>query len=133
MLVPATVFSQSDSLPLFLKDSLDQYVANALIKWQIPGVALCIVKDGKVVLMKGYGVKEINGTWTGSRMPRANMNAVLEFRIPIPPMEKQRSIVNTLAALTTEIKKLEEIYRQKLADLGEFKKSILKMVFANSS
>jgi CubicO group peptidase (beta-lactamase class C family) len=62
MLVPAAVFSQTDSLPLFLKDSIDHYVANALTKWQIPGVAICIVKDGKVVLMKGYGVKEINGT-----------------------------------------------------------------------
>ena len=28
----------------------------------MPGVAVCIVKNGKVVLMKGYGVKEINGT-----------------------------------------------------------------------
>ncbi len=26
--------------------------------WQIPGVAVAVVKDGKVVFMKGYGVKE---------------------------------------------------------------------------
>lgn len=62
MLVSATGFSQTDSLPLFIKDSIDHYVANALTNWQIPGVAVCIVKDGKVVLMKGYGVKEIHGT-----------------------------------------------------------------------
>ncbi|GAA3993467.1 serine hydrolase [Mucilaginibacter dorajii] len=43
----------------FVKDSLDLYVSRALTNWRIPGVAVCIVKDGKVVLMKGYGIKEL--------------------------------------------------------------------------
>ena len=51
-------FSQADSIPSFIKDSLDNYVNMALSDWQIPGVAVCIVKDGKVVVMKGYGVRE---------------------------------------------------------------------------
>ncbi|HEV7781131.1 MAG TPA: serine hydrolase [Chitinophagaceae bacterium] len=50
-------FSQSE-LPSFVKDSLDNYVNRALVEWQIPGAAVCIIKDGKVVWMKGYGVKE---------------------------------------------------------------------------
>jgi len=49
-------FSQE---PGFIKDSLDTYVNGAMKEWQIPGVAVCIVKDGKVVLMKGYGVREM--------------------------------------------------------------------------
>lgn len=61
MLVSITVFAQ-DTLPRFVKDSLDIYVNRALTEWEIPGVAVCIVKDGKVVLMKGYGVKELNGS-----------------------------------------------------------------------
>jgi CubicO group peptidase (beta-lactamase class C family) len=48
--------------PSFIKDSLDNYVQKALTDWKIPGVAVCIVKDGKVVWMKGYGVKEIGST-----------------------------------------------------------------------
>ena len=52
-------FSQTDSLPSFIKDSLDIYVNKALTDWKIPGVSVCIVKTGKVVVMKGYGVKEI--------------------------------------------------------------------------
>ena len=52
-------FSQTDSLPPFIKDSLDTYVNRALAEWKIPGVSVCIVKNGKVVLMKGYGVKEL--------------------------------------------------------------------------
>lgn len=50
--------SQTDSIPSFVKDSLDMYVNRALTDWQIPGVSVCIVKNGKVVVMKGYGVKD---------------------------------------------------------------------------
>ena len=52
-------FAQTDSIPPFVKDSLDNYVNKALADWKIPGVAVCIVKNGKVVVMKGYGVKEL--------------------------------------------------------------------------
>jgi CubicO group peptidase (beta-lactamase class C family) len=51
-------FAQKETVPSFIKDSLDTYVNIALKEWQIPGVSVCVVKDGKVVLMKGYGVKE---------------------------------------------------------------------------
>lgn len=47
-----------DNIPSFVKDSLDTYVEKAMKDWQIPGVAVCIIKDGKVVVMKGYGVQE---------------------------------------------------------------------------
>ncbi|MDP9048951.1 MAG: serine hydrolase [Bacteroidota bacterium] len=43
----------------FIKDSLDYYVNRALTNWRIPGAAVCIVKDGKVVMMKAYGIKEL--------------------------------------------------------------------------
>lgn len=50
--------AQKETVPSFVKDSLDNYVNTALKEWQIPGVSVCVVKDGKVVLIKGYGVKE---------------------------------------------------------------------------
>src|SRR5689334_21880613 len=56
------VFAQTDSLPSFLKDSIDGYVERALKEWPIPGVAVCVVKNGKVVFMKGYGTTEMNGS-----------------------------------------------------------------------
>jgi CubicO group peptidase (beta-lactamase class C family) len=58
LFVAARCSSQTDSIPHFIKDSLDGYVTRALADWQIPGVAVCIVKDGKVVVMKGYGVRD---------------------------------------------------------------------------
>ncbi|MDB5011898.1 MAG: serine hydrolase, partial [Daejeonella sp.] len=43
----------------FVKDSLDSYVQQGIKDWQIPGLAISIVKDGKIVVMKGYGVRDI--------------------------------------------------------------------------
>ena len=53
-----TTFSQTDTLPSFIKDSLDNYINKAMVDWQIPGISVCVVKNGKVVVMKGFGVKE---------------------------------------------------------------------------
>jgi CubicO group peptidase (beta-lactamase class C family) len=41
-----------------LKD-IDQFVGQVLKTFEVPGVALAVVKDGKVVLAKGYGVRKL--------------------------------------------------------------------------
>lgn len=38
---------------------LDAYIEKARAEWQVPGVAVVIVKDDKVVYAKGFGVREI--------------------------------------------------------------------------
>jgi CubicO group peptidase (beta-lactamase class C family) len=43
----------------FITDSLDIYINKAMTNWRIPGAAVCIVKDSRIVLMRGYGVKEL--------------------------------------------------------------------------
>jgi CubicO group peptidase (beta-lactamase class C family) len=43
----------------FIPDSIDNYINRALTNWRIPGAAVCIVKDNRIVLMKGYGIKEL--------------------------------------------------------------------------
>lgn len=48
------------SSPAFILDSLDRYIQRGMELWQVPGLAIAIVKDGKVVFRKGYGVREIN-------------------------------------------------------------------------
>jgi CubicO group peptidase (beta-lactamase class C family) len=45
--------------PTFIKDSLDLFVEKEMKQWQLPGAAIAIVKDGKVVVMKGYGIREL--------------------------------------------------------------------------
>ena len=39
---------------------MDRVIADALKSWNVPGAALVIVKDDKVVLLKGYGKKAID-------------------------------------------------------------------------
>lgn len=45
--------------PSFIKDSLDSYIIKGIKDWNVPGLSIVIVKDGKVVFMKGFGVKSI--------------------------------------------------------------------------
>ena len=53
------LLAQTDELPSFLKDSIDAYVERGLKEWKIPGVSVAVVKNGKIVFMKGYGVREL--------------------------------------------------------------------------
>ncbi|HNP22830.1 MAG TPA: serine hydrolase [Panacibacter sp.] len=45
--------------PSFMTDSLDSYIERGMKDWDIPGLAIAVVKDGKVVVMKGYGVRDL--------------------------------------------------------------------------
>src|SRR5437763_4107845 len=45
--------------PSFIKDSIDNYINIGMKDWNIPGLAIVIVKDGQVVMMKGYGVRNL--------------------------------------------------------------------------
>jgi CubicO group peptidase (beta-lactamase class C family) len=38
---------------------LDDYTARVMKTFEVPGMAIAIVKDGKVVLLKGYGVRKL--------------------------------------------------------------------------
>jgi CubicO group peptidase (beta-lactamase class C family) len=49
----------SAQTPRFISDSLDSYIERGMKQWQIPGLAIAVVKDGKVLLSKGYGVREL--------------------------------------------------------------------------
>ena len=45
--------------PSFIGDSLDQYIQKGMTDWQIPGLAISIVKDGKVIYSKGFGERNM--------------------------------------------------------------------------
>jgi len=40
-------------------DGLDTYVGRAVADWQVPGLAIAVVKDGEIVFERGYGVLEL--------------------------------------------------------------------------
>lgn len=65
----------------------------------------------------------------GSAQDNINMATFENELFPFPPLPEQQRIVAKLDALSAETKKLEAIYRQKLNDLDELKKSVLQKAF----
>jgi CubicO group peptidase (beta-lactamase class C family) len=53
------VSAEAKSQKLDLPPELDQYIETALKTFEVPGLSVSIVKDGKVLLSKGYGVKKL--------------------------------------------------------------------------
>ena len=37
----------------------DSYILASMPLWKVPGLSVAVVKDGKVLLQKGYGVTEL--------------------------------------------------------------------------
>ena len=52
--------AEAQKIPSFVKDSLDGYITKALSDWRVPGLAVAVIKDGKIVVLKGYGVKDLS-------------------------------------------------------------------------
>jgi len=74
--------------------------------------------EGKKYMSGAVGHKRVSKDWIES------------YVIPFPAsLTEQQTIVQKLDTLSTETKKLETIYQQKLNDLEELKKSILQKAF----
>lgn len=56
-------FACNSQGPSFIRNGLNKYIEQGLKDWDVPGLAIVVVKDGKVVVLKGYGVCDI-GTKT---------------------------------------------------------------------
>ena len=73
--------------------------------------------------------KQLVESGIGTNIKSLNQMTLSSLATPFPPLPKQRAIVGKLDALSTETKKLEAIYQQKIADLDELKKSVLQKAF----
>lgn len=75
-------------------DGLDQYIAEQMKEWNVPGLAVAIVWDGEVIHSKGYGFRDI------------------EKRLPVTP--------KTLFAIGSITKSFAVVTLGMLADEGKF-------------
>ena len=89
MLIDATATRAGDPF-----EGIDPYIDAALERWQVPGLAIAVVKDGEIVLARGYGLCEI-GT---------DRNVTADSAFDIASCEK--SFVATCVALLVEEGKL---------------------------
>ena len=84
----------------------------------------------KYLLVSNPIRQEILSKGTGATVQGIKASLLKKIKIYFPKsLSEQKSIVTKLDALSTEIKKLEAIYKAKLNHLEELKKSILKKAF----
>jgi len=75
--------------------------------------------------------KQLLSYSTGATVQHINMKDIRAFKIyNLSTLQEQYTIVGKLDELSTEIKKLEVIYKKKTEDLEELKKSILQKAFS---
>jgi len=67
---------------------------------------------------------------SGMAQPKLNQSMLNKIPIPFPSISEQESIISKLEVLSTETKKLEAIYQQKINDMEELKKSVLGKAFS---
>ncbi|MBU4347168.1 restriction endonuclease subunit S [Patescibacteria group bacterium] len=82
------------------------------------------------ILGSPYVFGQFDKLAAGSTVRNLNISLVSSVKIPLPLVVEQKSIVKKLDVLYAETKKLEVIYKQKLADLEELKKAVLKKAFS---
>lgn len=101
-------------------------------------------KDGNVLWFKDFDsidpyflrfalisfVEKIKKLSMGAAYSALTIEKIEKYRIGIPSLSQQREIVKKLDNLSEQTKKLEEIYKQKLAGLEELKKSVLSEAFS---
>jgi len=75
------------------------------------------------------GRRQIESRVLGTTTKTITKDNVRNIPVPVPQLNIQNQIILKLNELSAQTKRLEEIYKQKIADLDELKKSILQKAF----
>ena len=84
----------------------------------------------KYFLDSSFVINKMMSEAKGTTQKFVGLGYLRSFKIKLPSLLEQKTIVKKLESLSFETRKLEKIYTQKLADLDELKKSVLKKAFA---
>ncbi len=74
-------------------------------------------------------LKEFKNQSVGANTRFLKIGMIYNLQIPLPNIEEQNQIINTLDNLLFKTQQLEAIYQHKLIELEELKKSILQKAF----
>ena len=77
-----------------------------------------------------YAIHNLKILRSGSAIPQLTVPMIKGYSVPIPNMQTQEKIVQTLDNLSTEIHRLNSIYQRKLTSLAELKQSLLQKAFS---
>ncbi len=99
----------------------------------------CIKPKDKVIreflaywLLEQKISSKIEATSTGARMPRANMNALLEFDFPIPSTKEQKKIISKIDLIFTRISEAKNTLAKSKKNYFALKSAILSQELQSS-
>ena len=76
-----------------------------------------------------YAIQNLDISISGSAIPQLTIPMIKGYSLPLLSLSEQQKIVHQLDTLSTQTKKLEKIYQQKLDSIEELRKSILEKAF----
>jgi CubicO group peptidase (beta-lactamase class C family) len=93
LLIPGALAAQAPRSAATASDfaDFDAYVQRVIKEWKVPGAAIVVVKDGQVVLSKGYGLRDVKG----------NLPVTEQTLFPIASITKSFTVA-TLATFSSE-------------------------------
>lgn len=68
----------------------------------------------------------------GAAQPNLSTEQIKNFLLPLPPIDEQAHIVESLEELSEETQRLESLYQQKISALDELKQSLLHQAFSGN-
>jgi len=93
-------------------------------------IVLTPSKDTIDIRYLRYVVRNMDFVHSGSAIPQLTIPMIKNYFVPLPPISLQVELVKELDELSQKTKKLEAIFKQKIADLEELKKSYLNEAFS---
>lgn len=76
---------------------------------------------------------KINNSSTGARMPRANMNDLLDYQFPVLSLSQQQKIVTKIDKAFATLDNIKKIIEKKIANYQSLKLSILSQEIRNKA
>jgi type I restriction enzyme S subunit len=84
----------------------------------------------KYIISSPFFLEYAHREATGATIKNVSLKSMREFKVPLPPLAEQNTIVRKLDSLSKETQHLESICQQKLATLDALKKSLLDQAFS---
>lgn len=80
-------------------------------------------------LRSPHVAEKLSEQTTGTRMPRADMDLLMDLEIPLPELKEQGKIVTYLDGLSEKVQSLKKLQEEQLSDLDALKASVLHQAF----
>ena len=91
---------------------------------------LKIKKDTTYEWLKYYlNYTDLSEYITGTTVPKLNQEKLKQIKVPLPPIEEQKKIVDKLDIFNNKIQTIKQNYQNKLTLLDNLKNSILNKAF----